>query len=219
MEFDLERAQALWEDGVSLDRMAEELEIPRTTLQDRIKRRPEIFQARKQRMPINVFPQCQINRAAKMWANDMSITKIGETLGRSRNSISGMMSRNRELFPLKQGETRGKNKSARSLPPKPKKTAEKKAQEKQAKLSANALRKMFSEALKPAPIIPSKAENKAYDEERLSSAYTLLDLPSNGCKFPLLETVKGETQYFCGERRYQMKPWCAAHHARVWRAA
>lgn len=155
-----------------------------------------------------------LKKMSKLWKKGLTMTHIGLEMGLTRGQVSGRISRNRAMFPpridaIKRLDAEIAGELIESI-----------AEDKKAKArTSNELRKLFSEATKPAQPIPSKAENKAYDEERLASAYTLLDLPSNGCKFPLLETVKGETQMFCGERRYQMKPWCAAHHARVWRAA
>lgn len=42
--------------------------------------------------------------AAKMWAEDASMGEIAEYFGTSRNTVSGMMNRNRDLFPKKRAE-------------------------------------------------------------------------------------------------------------------
>lgn len=84
--------------------------------------------------------------------------------------------------------------------------------------SADVTRKMFHEAYQPATPPKPNLTAKEYDQSRLPG-YTLWELDARGCKWPLLETVRGETQMFCGETRYQMKPWCEHHHKRAWRAS
>jgi hypothetical protein len=135
-----------------------------------------------------------LDKAAEMWRDNASMGQIATALGLNRNQVAGKISRNRDMFP----------KRGSPVPAK--------------KSSANDIRKMFYEAeVKPEPPPKPKEAAQAYDQSRLPG-YTLWELDERGCKFPLLDTVKGETQRFCGETRYQMKPWCKAHHERVWRA-
>lgn len=161
-----------------------------------------------------VFTAEEIEIARTMWKDKSTYTQIGEKLGRTNNSVSGLMGRNRDIFPERFGDLMKKNKSAKSLRAKPRKTVKQRVSEAQARISANSLRRMFSEAFKPpVPLPKQKEQHLAYDASRLPGV-TMMDLDEKRCcRWPLLDTVKGETQYFCGEAK-SGKNYCEQHQAR-----
>lgn len=89
-------------------------------------------------------------------------------------------------------------------------------QERKSRKSANAIRKLFSEATKPAQPIPSKAESEEYDNSRLPYAQTLAELPTTGCKWCLTD---GGPFLMCAADRRKGKQYCEPHYQRAWRQA
>lgn len=150
-----------------------------------------------------------LEKAAKMWDRGSSISQIAASFGMTKGQVSGRISRNRHMFPKRDVIQRLELEIADAL------FASIKADEKPKKRSANTVRKMFNEAFKAAEALPKPKEKaQAYDQSRLPG-YTLWELDARGCKFAITD---GSPYRFCGETRYQMKPWCKAHHERVWRA-
>ncbi len=49
------------------------------------------------------WPGADLERAARLWADGVTVTEIGRALGRTRNSIIGKANRNRGLFPVRRG--------------------------------------------------------------------------------------------------------------------
>lgn len=150
----------------------------------------------------------ELERAVKLWNAGLTMTQIGKELSLTKGQVAGTISRNRELFsrrvdPIKRMEAEIAGEVIAPATPKPR--------------GANLLRKMFGEASAPAP--RSKANDAAYDQERLQYAVTMADLPTRGCKWPLIETEKGGVQLFCNEDRLPSKPWCCHHNVRAWRAS
>lgn len=126
----------------------------------------------------------------------MTLRQIAKVLGISAGSVSGIMSRNRSVFPIVD-----RRMAEIKLPPE--------------KRSFNAVRKLFHEVSKaplPAPI----GNAKEYDQYRLSQAKSLHELTKRECCWPLLDTQRGETQMFCGEVKAS-KNYCRFHEARAWR--
>jgi hypothetical protein len=159
------------------------------------------------------FTSEEMDKARKMWKEGKTYTEIGVALGRTNNSISGMMSRNRDKFPERYGDLMKKNKSARTLP----RLEERKA-DTMAKLSSNNLRQVFHEALNPPASPPKpKEEALAYDQSRLPYAVTFMDLDERRCcKWPLTGFEKGRPNLFCGEVK-SGRNYCANHQERQWR--
>lgn len=50
---------------------------------------------------MNIHAKLDLKSAARMWADDASMGEIADHFGISRNSVSGFMNRNRDLFPEK----------------------------------------------------------------------------------------------------------------------
>lgn len=147
----------------------------------------------------------EISKAVDLWNAGLTMTQIGKNLGLTKGQVAGTISRNRELFsrridPIKRLEAEIADTLFESI------------KEDERPNTANALRKLFSEASEPEPMI-TKAMAAEYDASRLPG-YTLWDLDAKGCKWAISDgPIK-----FCGERRYQMKPWCSHHNRRAWRA-
>lgn len=237
---DMEKAVRLWDEGVTITQMCVALQTTEKTFQLIKRANPEIFAPRKK--PVKgVHLSDELDLAEKLWKEGATYTEIAYELGKTRSAVSGMMNRNRDRFPERFGDKHKNHVSAKAIP---KEVREKEMADRQAmkalsvsslknaitdglrkpleddekvhsRQSANALRKMFHGASQPVRTIPSKAENESYDQSRLLHAVSLMDLDPKGCKWPLTD----KPYLFCGERRYQLKPWCKAHHERAWRAS
>ena len=147
----------------------------------------------------------ELERAVKLWNSGLTMTQIGKELSLTKGQVARRIADNRELFsrrvdPIKRLEAEIADALFESI------------KEDERPKTANSLRKLFSEASEPEPTI-TKAMASEYDASRLPG-YTLWDLDPKGCKWAIADgPVK-----FCGERRYQMKPWCSHHNRRAWRA-
>jgi len=126
-----------------------------------------------------------------------SIREIARIIGKSAGSISGLMSRNRDVFPITDTQMSMLKEVGRQ------------------KKSSNAIRKMFHEALNPpGPPHKLKENAKEYDASRLPG-FTLWELEKKQCHWPLNE---GGPFLFCGEVKAG-KNYCQIHQERAWRAA
>lgn len=149
-----------------------------------------------------------LKKAAKLWSKGYSMAQIGNEMGLTRNQVSGKINRNRHMFPpridpIKRLEAEIAGVLIESIAEDSKTKAR----------TSNELRKLFSEATKPAQTIPSKAENKAYDESRIPYALKLVDLEKHQCRWPMNE---GAPFLFCAETRHG-KNYCENHQSRAWR--
>lgn len=157
-----------------------------------------------------------LEKASEMWKANASMGQIAAELGLNRNQVAGKIGRNRDMFPRRGSPVPAKKKSANAI----RKLFDEEQKKSGKEYQIARYHHMVNGAEIPAldqPVPKPKESAQAYDQSRLPG-YTLWELDARGCKYPLLETQKGETQRFCGETRYQMKPWCKAHHERVWRA-
>jgi hypothetical protein len=136
----------------------------------------------------------------EMRSRGMSLRDIARSLGKSPGSISGIMSRNRDIFPITDRQMSMLKQIGRE------------------KKSSNAIRKMFHEALNPPASPPKpKEEALAYDQSRLPYAVTFMDLDERRCcKWPLTGFEKGRPNLFCGEVK-SGRNYCANHQERQWR--
>ena len=146
----------------------------------------------------------ELERAVRLWNAGLTMTQIGKELSLTKGQVARRIADNRDLFsrrvdPIKRLEAEIAGEVIAPDTPKPR--------------GANLLRKMFSEASEPEPTI-TKAMAAEYDASRLPG-YTLWDLDPKGCKWAISDgPIK-----FCGERRYQMNPWCSHHNRRAWRVS
>lgn len=124
-----------------------------------------------------------------------TLKEIAEIFGCSRGAVSGIMGRNRDIFPVKDHRMSDLRKNGRK--------------------SSNKLRKIFHEALHPTPVQKPKEQHEAYDTSRLPYAVTLADL-ENGCKFCVTTNPKGVPNLMCNEiKTSKTSNWCAEHERRV----
>lgn len=125
-----------------------------------------------------------VTRACSMWSEGKTIGEISKAVAISKDILGGIMHRNRDMFPKRDKQKR----------------------------TSNSLRAAFHNAGAtnlPKPI----AVSHAYDASRLPGV-TMIDLDEKRCcRWPLLDTVKGEIQYFCGEAK-SGKNYCPAHAQR-----
>lgn len=130
-----------------------------------------------------------------------SLRDIASIMGKSPGSISGLMSRNRDIFPITSTQMSKLKEVARQTQ------------------TSNQIRKMFFEALNP-PTAPPKPKEQwsQYDQSRMPGI-SLVDLDTRKCcRWPILDTFKGQEQMFCGEVKAG-KNYCQIHQERAWRAA
>lgn len=150
-----------------------------------------------------------MQEASRLWKQGISAPNIAKRYGVTKGVVAGIMSRNRNLFPKR-------NDSIDRLEREIVGALFDSIREDEKRVTSNALRKLFHETANPTK--PTKKESHEYDLSRLPHAKTLVDLPSNGCKFPVNESEsKSIPHLFCAETRKPGKPWCEAHHARAWR--
>lgn len=133
----------------------------------------------------------EIEQMAEMWQSGLSMGQIASHFRVSRGRVSGLISRNRELFARR-------NRSATQ--------------------TSNDRRQAFhavkvAEEAKAAPMTPVEPEidGKEYDAARLTVAKDLLSLGSCDCRWPLNE---GGPFLFCCAEVATGSPYCAHHKAR-----
>ena len=146
--------------------------------------------------------------AVKLWNAGLTMTQIGKELSLTKGQVARRIADNRDLFsrrvdPIKHLEAEIAGEVIPPATPKPR--------------GANLLRKMFSEASAPAP--RSKANDAAYDQERLQYAVTMADLDTrNCCRWCVTDYPKGVPNRFCAEVKAG-KNYCRVHGERQWRLA
>ncbi len=154
-----------------------------------------------------------LEKAARLWKNGLSMAQIGNEMGLTRGQVSGRISRNREMFPpridpIKLLEAEIAGVLVESI---------KEDEEKAKARTSNALRKLFHEAQKPATPIPSKAESAEYDNSRLPYAQKMTDLDTRKCcTWPVTEYPRGTSNLFCAAVK-SGKNYCSNHQTRAWR--
>lgn len=150
----------------------------------------------------------ELERAVRLWNAGLTMTQIGKELSLTKGQVARRIADNRDLFsrrvdPIKRLEAEIAGEVIAPATPKPR--------------GANLLRKMFSEASAPAPV--SKANDAAYDQERLQYAVTMADLDTrNCCRWPITSFEKGNANLFCAEVKAG-KNYCHNHDQRQWRQA
>jgi hypothetical protein len=148
----------------------------------------------------------ELERAVKLWNAGLTMTQIGKELSLTKGQVARRIADNRDLFsrrvdPIKRLEAEIAGEVIAPVTPKPR--------------GANLLRKMFSEASAPAP--RSKANDAAYDQERLQYAVTMADLDTRKCcRWPITSFEKGNPNLFCAEVKAG-KNYCKIHAERQWR--
>lgn len=176
---------------------------------------------------MNVRPKVDLKHAARMWADDASMGEIADHFGVSRNSVSGFMNRNRDIFPEKTqgrmnlnpngrkgygvGSTKAKFKAA----PKPPKRKPihghvgnkvkntRKARMETARREVEEFQSGTSEYLKTAPS----------DADRLPMGKELMDLGRHDCRFAL---NNGGPFIFCAAATAG-EVYCSHHADRAYR--
>lgn len=123
-----------------------------------------------------------------------SIREIAGYLNCSPGSISGLMARNRDIFPITDPRMSDLRKS-------------------QNRPNSNKLRQLFNDALKAHPIPKPKGEAAAYDQSRMQYAVIFADLPNHCCKWPVTSHEKGLPNLFCAAPKVG-KNYCCEHSAR-----
>jgi hypothetical protein len=133
----------------------------------------------------------EIEQMAEMWQSGLSMGQIASHFAVSRGRVSGLISRNRELFARR-------NRSA--------------TQTSNERRSAFHAVKVAEEA-KAAPVEPVEPEidGKEYDAARLPMAKELLDLEPCHCRWPLTDIGP---HLFCCAEVVTGSPYCAHHKAR-----
>lgn len=210
-DINVTQAKFLWSDGVKIDDMCQMLgTTPRTLLRLR-QDMPDVFPDRKSAYASSMSPS-DIKEASEMWANGVISPAIAKHFSVSPGVISGMMARNRELFPERYGDRNKKNKTS-TISGKPKLSNGEAAREKR---SANSVRKLAFE-FSSSPIPKPKEQYAEYDRSRLPYAVTLADLDvKNCCSWSVTENPKGVPNLMCAEVKAS-KRYCQAHEARAWR--
>ncbi len=168
---------------------------------------------------MNVRPKIDKDRAAIMWSEDKTIGDIADFFGVSRNSVSGLMNRNRSLFPKKtdgamdlnpNGQKGGAGRAWKERKPYTRINTQgiHKARKEAVRREAKAVE---DETAEIPQIVPTEAE-------RLNAAKELMDLGAHECRWPV---NNGHPFMFCAAVT-DGATYCQ-HHAerayRPWRVA
>jgi len=211
-QVDIETASLMWEEGKTVDEISKALGISKDRFLRIRNEMPQEFATRRSSYQTTIIP-AKYQKAKQLWSEKYSIRAIASIISVTPSAMAGMMGRNRDDFPARTEGGMKRHYSARSLALAPKKTVAEAAQERQARLSANAVRKMFHEALNPLPAQKPKEKWEAYDKSRMPGV-SLVDLDAKRCcRWPITEHPKGIINLFCGEIKAG-KNYCREHHAR-----
>ena len=134
-----------------------------------------------------------LKKAAELWADNVSASKIAALFGVSRSSIIGFTYRNREMFPKK-----------------PKKVSLR-------RVKAEARAKLPRAPKPPKPLSPQKVakiEANEYDLSRADYVKPLHLLGSCECHWPLNE---GDPFMFCAAVTDEGQSFCVQHKMRAYR--
>lgn len=152
-----------------------------------------------------------IERMAHMWnVEQMSMGEIAAVLRVTRNTVSGIINRNRAMFESRRDANGKKPREKRTTKPRePIVTASQRANQRRRAFHAV---KVAEEAQR-APVTPVEPEidGKEYDAERLPMAKDLMALGNCDCRWPLNE---GGPFLFCCAEVVTGSPYCAHHKAR-----
>lgn len=135
---------------------------------------------------MNVRPRIDRDRAAIMWADDKTIGDIADFFGVTRNTVSGLMNRNRKLFPKKtdgamdlnpNGQRGGPNKPWKERKP-------------YTRISTQNIHRARNEAARReveefGPDTSPLLQIEHTDAEMLNKGKELLDLNQHDCRWPL----------------------------------
>lgn len=143
---------------------------------------------------MTAFTTEEINRAAALWAEKYSASQIGRRLGRTRNSIVGLASRNRERFPARKA---GFHTSRKRRPI-----------EKIEKAVVVARAKPKSAPVYPRPSTLGEAFAP------LSGIKPVPLVARHGCAWPIHpsgDPLREKTSLYCNARKADGSAYCAAH--------
>lgn len=210
-KLDVDKAVELWTTGTAIKVIAARLGTTEKTLQKFMKGNEDYFPARKKKVKKSLS-QVQMDKAIQMWEEKYSLREIGNAIGKTKNAVSGLMSRNRDVFPERFGDLKKVAYSAKSIP------KGGREEKRKATLSANKIRQIFHEALNPSPPPKPKEQWSEYDQSRMPGI-SLVDLDtSKCCRWPITEYPKGTQNMFCGEVNAG-KNYCSNHAQRSVRTA
>lgn len=134
------------------------------------------------------------NEAAKLWADGKSMTEIGTVYGRTKGSVSGMICRNRDLFPGRQAQT---VKTVAKIVEKPKPVVEVVTEEP----VAEPVEDISTWIVSP----------EEYDASRIRFAKSIAEgLRSNDCRWPVVDEP---LHRFCCATAIPGSSYCP-HHAK-----
>lgn len=146
----------------------------------------------------------QLQEAAKMWRDGMSMAQIGNHFNHSRNAIAGYMNRDRDLFPARQS---GKGRPRRDgTPARPRVQAPPKLKLGTAKLTVAGNEIECSVELVKIPETPSDIPVHVETKD-FTALRSFEQLESKECKWPI-----GDSEFqACGREIVPGKPYCQAH--------
>lgn len=166
---------------------------------------------------MNVRPKIDRDRAAEMWADDKTVGDIAGFFGVTRNAVSGLMNRNRKLFPKKTDGKMDLNPNGqKGGPVKP--WGERKPYTRIKPKNINRARQEASTRAEADCTYLSVMEIEPTDAERMNRGKDLMDLQAHECKWPL---GSGHPFVFCASAT-DGRTYCSHHASRAyrpWRAA
>lgn len=152
-----------------------------------------------------------IEAAAKMWAEDFSISEIAERFGSSRGMISGIMYRNREIFPVKHKPKPVRTAGTCTWVATPEIQHKRKTQNIGRKIGAINRARIDAAKCEVKDSILALFEDSEVDEVRLPFGKSLIDLESDECRWAL---NSASPFIFCASDRFKGSSYCAHHMLR-----
>lgn len=144
-----------------------------------------------------------IERMANMWNREgLSMGQIASHFGMTRQTVAGIIHRNRDLFESRR-DANGKK------PRNPIVTASQKANER--RKAFHAVKVAEEAAAAPVEIVEPEINGKEYDAARLPMAKDLIDLEPCHCRWPLTDIGP---HLFCCAEVVTGSPYRAHHRAR-----
>lgn len=157
-----------------------------------IHRNPDKFPKRQDK------PILHIDKIAELWDQGVSVALIGDSLGYTKGQISGIIKRNKDRFPRKEGgRKRADDKKSVSVD-------RIKARKSPSNSSVNRMSKFN----------PNAGSRPAFHLEPVLDEYEISRLPgvslvdNDGCMYPLTES---SPHMFCGCSRSLGKRYCEYH--------
>lgn len=142
------------------------------------------------------------DRAAALWAKNVTVSEIAKTLGLSKGQLMGKAARKREKFPPKPKLTRPEKIEIKPVLTRKSREGMSLKQKREA---------CDRDAEEDAKLITDDVKNE-YDQSRMAEALELVELNNRQCHWPV---NSGGPFLFCAAEAKEGKLYCTHHHSRM----